>query len=104
MTMIWFPRHYGVRSQLSSWISMNLVPCCRQRVPSCVPRQIVSYFESGGGQAYASVEILKKSRSMCYKCGVRGHLARDCTSKKKDGESSFDSRLARVVVEAVVPV
>ena len=41
-------------------------------------------------QAYDGIVKSKRSKSRCYKCGVRGHLVRDCTSKKKDGELSFD--------------
>ena len=55
-----------------------------------------------GDQAYAGVEKPKKSRSKCYKCGVWGHLARDCMFKKKDGEPSSDSNSAQatIVVQA----
>ena len=45
------------------------------------------------------VVLRNQSKSMCYKCGVRGHLVRDCMSKKKDGESSMDSDPTLVVVE-----
>ena len=54
----------------------------------------------GSDQACAGVER-PKSRRRCYKCGVRGHMARDCKSKKKDADSSSDSKSAQVVVEAI---
>ena len=50
----------------------------------------------GDDKAYAGVEKPKKSKSRCYKCGLQGHLARDCTSKKKDGESPSNSDPAQV--------
>ena len=42
------------------------------------------------GEAY--VASSKKTRSRCYKCGKRGHLARDCKSEDRGSNKSKDTK------------